>query len=177
MSSLLWRFYLEDDVESFRQLLANASHSNRPHASRGNTGATGGNVGVPIGSPGAALASSPRLTAKQRKVSGWTQAGPGSGGKGQKAFANISLGRSDINSTDAQGMTILHHAASSTSANASIFALALLEVPSLDLYVQDAESGWTALHRVSGVCIFGLRGNLRRNSRLFTLGTLRSLAR
>ena len=169
MSSHLWRFYLEDDVESFRQLLANASHSARSYAQKGNIGGTGGNAGIPIGSPVTALASSPKLTPKHRKVSGWTLAGQGSGSKSQKAFANISLSRSDINSTDAQGMTILHHAASSTSPSASLFAFALLEVLLLDLYVQDAESGWTALHRVSRVCIPGHGGNLRRNSRLFTL--------
>lgn len=171
MSSLLWRFYLEDDVENFRQLLANASHSTRPHAQKGNTGGTGVNAGIPVGSPGATLASSPKLTAKHRKVSGWNLAGQGSGGKSQKAFANVTLTRSDINSTDAQGMTVLHHAASSTSPNASVFALALLGVPSLDLYVQDAESGWTALHRVSGACNPGHGRNLSRNSRLFTLET------
>ena len=176
MSSLLWRFYLEDDVESFRQVLANASHSARSYAQKGNTGGLGGNAGISIDSPGAAPASSPKLTAKHRKVSGWTQAGQGSGGKSQKAFANITLTRPDVNSTDVQGMTILHHAASSTSSNASLFALALLDVPLLDLYVQDAESGWTALHRVSDVCHLGYGGNLRRNSRLSTLGILRSLA-
>jgi len=176
MSSHLWRFYLEDDVESFRQFLANATHSARPYAQKGNTGGgAGGNAGIPIGSPVAALASSPKLTSKHRKVSGWTPAGQGSGGKSQKAFANIGLSRSDINSTDAHGMTILHHAASSTSPNANLFAFALLEVPSLDLYVQDAESGWTALHRVSGVCIPRHGGNLRRNFRLFTLEILLSL--
>lgn len=167
MSSLLWRFYLEDDVESFQQLLANATHSVRSYPQKGNTGGTGGNVGIPIGSPGATFASSPNLASKQRKVSGWSQAGQGSGGRGQKAFANINLSRSDINSTDAQGMTILHHAASSTSPIASAFAFALLEAPSLDLYIQDVESGWTALHRVSGVCNNGTWRQSKAKFRLF----------
>ncbi|KAI9876005.1 MAG: hypothetical protein M1830_007568, partial [Pleopsidium flavum] len=146
MSSYLWRFYLEDDVESFRQLLANASYNAWSHTQKGNTGGAGGNAGAPIGSPGAALASSPKLTSKNRKASGWTQAGPVSGGISPKTFATLSLNRSDINSKDAHGLTILHHAASSTSANAILFALALLEVPLLDLYIQDVESGWTALY-------------------------------
>ncbi len=149
MSSYLWRFYLEDDVESFRQLLANASYNAWSHTQKGNTGGTGGNAGATIGSPGAALASSPKLTSKNRKASGWNQAGPVSVGQSQKAFANLSLNRSDINSKDAQGVTVLHNAASSTSANAISFASALLGLPLLDLYIQDFESGWTALHRVS----------------------------
>jgi hypothetical protein len=44
-------------------------------------------------------------------------------------------------------LTVLHRAASSTSPNAIGFALALIEHPAIDLYVQDKENGWTALHR------------------------------
>ncbi|KAK4960851.1 hypothetical protein LTR28_004854, partial [Elasticomyces elasticus] len=44
-------------------------------------------------------------------------------------------------------MTILHHAASSTSITALGFATALLHHPLTDLYVQDLENGWTAIHR------------------------------
>jgi hypothetical protein len=40
-------------------------------------------------------------------------------------------------------MTILHHAASSSSDNAVAFAQALLEHPLTDVYIQDAENGWT----------------------------------
>jgi alpha-tubulin suppressor-like RCC1 family protein len=53
----------------------------------------------------------------------------------------------DINSRDGTGLTLLHHAASSSSENALGFAQALLEHPLTDLYIQDAENGWTALHR------------------------------
>ena len=149
MSVLLWRFYLEDDVESFRQLLANASHNSWADAPKGNAGGTGGNVGTPIDSPGAALASSPKLASKHRKLSGWAPGSQPPGGKSQKALTNLSLSRSDVNATDVQGRTLLHHAASSTSPTSLAFASALLGVASLDLYLQDSESGWTALHRVS----------------------------
>jgi alpha-tubulin suppressor-like RCC1 family protein len=44
-------------------------------------------------------------------------------------------------------MTLLHHAASSTTENALEFAQALVEHPLIDLYLQDAENSWTALHR------------------------------
>ncbi len=165
MSSLLWRFYLEDDVESFRQLLANAGHNASSYSQKGNIGGTGESVGTPIGSPGAASASSPKLSTKHRKTSGSYHAGQGSGGKYQKAHANLSLGRSEINSTDACGLTILHHAASSTSPNASAFASALLKVPSLDLYIQDLESGWTALHRVCCCSTYILVPRAKRNNR------------
>ena len=44
-------------------------------------------------------------------------------------------------------MTLLHHISSSPIENAWKFAFALLQLPTLDLYIQDDESGWTALHR------------------------------
>jgi ankyrin repeat protein len=45
------------------------------------------------------------------------------------------------------GLTVLLRAASSTHPGAKDFVEALLQHPSLDLYVQDPESGWNALHR------------------------------
>jgi alpha-tubulin suppressor-like RCC1 family protein len=57
------------------------------------------------------------------------------------------LTKADVNWRDANGMTLLHHAASSTSDNALEYAQALVEHPLIDLYVQDAENSWTALHR------------------------------
>ncbi|KAI9727063.1 MAG: hypothetical protein M1834_008531 [Cirrosporium novae-zelandiae] len=136
MSSYLWRYYLEDDVESFRRLLANASYS---------TGGTNtqrlknlsGSFGTPtfnVGSPTVPLGSSPKTTPRQK-------------GKAQGHSQPLTLTRSDINSRDSIGLTILHHAASSTDPSAIDFALALLEAPLIDLYIQDLENGWTALHR------------------------------
>jgi hypothetical protein len=77
---------------------------------------------------------------KSRKVSG---PGNTSGAKG----GSSTLSRAEVNSRDHAGLTILQRAASSTSANASTFALALIDHPSTDLYIQDKENGWTALHR------------------------------
>jgi alpha-tubulin suppressor-like RCC1 family protein len=57
------------------------------------------------------------------------------------------LTRTDINYRDAFGRTLLHLAASSTSDTAFDFAPALLDHPLTDLYLQDTENGWTALHR------------------------------
>lgn len=59
----------------------------------------------------------------------------------------MGLTKADVNSRDSAGLTLLHHAASSTAENAVEFAIALIEHPMIDLYVQDAENGWTALHR------------------------------
>ncbi|KAG9517568.1 hypothetical protein KCU93_g8705, partial [Aureobasidium melanogenum] len=87
-------------------------------------------------SPGT-LSTSPTLTAKARKPSTFS---PHTG--------NVPpLTKADINWRDSNGMTLLHHAASSTSENALEFAQALAEHPLIDLYLQDAENSWTALHR------------------------------
>lgn len=61
--------------------------------------------------------------------------------------ATALLTPSEINSRDAAGLTILHHAASSMAESAVHIAQALLNHPGTDIYIQDAENGWTALHR------------------------------
>lgn len=140
MSSLLWRYYHNEEVERFRHLLANGSHSSQ-HTPKGYGGGPGTNtVGGPGGSP-SGFATSPRAVVKSRKVSG--QAGNVGAGKGGGA----GLGRGDVNSRDHAGLTILHRAASSSSEKAISFAMALLGHPAIDLYIQDTENGWTALHR------------------------------
>lgn len=129
MSSYLWKSYYENDVLAFRQYLEAAAYNTRPHAARG------GNIGLVIGSPGHAT-SSPAGSAKSRRVNT-----PSSGGHG------VTLTRADINARDATGQTLLHHAVSSTEETAIGFAIALIEHPLIDLYLQDYENGWTALHR------------------------------
>ena len=52
-----------------------------------------------------------------------------------------------MNTKDNFGRTLLHHAASSRSEDVLAFVKALLEMPFLDLYIQDLENGWTPLHR------------------------------
>lgn len=145
MSHLLWKYYLEDDVDGFRHLLETAAYNVRNVAQK-----RGGQAQNITASSGAAFStspghpsSSPLLSPRLRKPS--TQAlTPAS----QSAVhAGITLTRTDINWRDSNGLTILHHAASSSSENAISFAQALLEHPLVDLYLQDLENGWTALHR------------------------------
>ncbi|KAK8879467.1 BTB/POZ domain-containing protein [Apiospora arundinis] len=124
MSHLLWKYYWENDVDRFRRLLAPAGYSQNTYPPRGP-----GIVGV--GSPGA-FGSSPRPPTKSRKVSGQAAGG---------------FSKADLNSRDHAGLTLLLRAASSTSANAISFVEALLDHPAIDLYAQDLESGWNALHR------------------------------
>ncbi|CBY01752.1 similar to BTB domain and ankyrin repeat protein [Plenodomus lingam JN3] len=132
MSGYLWKYYLEDDVDSFRHVLTNTTHTARAATHKASAGWQGGGHGSAVnGSPGS-YNPSPMTSAKSRKM------GMGAAG---------SLNRSDINSRDAAGMTILHHAASSLVESAVNFAQALLEHPWTDVYIQDAENGWTALHR------------------------------
>ncbi|KAF2804714.1 uncharacterized protein BDZ99DRAFT_150837 [Mytilinidion resinicola] len=131
MSGYLWKYFLEDDVENFRHILESGSYNARPGAQKGPPGWQGGNLGDSLNSP-SSLGASPTLQTKSRKATGTLA---------------VPLTRADINSRDATGLTILHHAATITSDNAIAFAQALLEQPLTDLYIQDQENGWTALHR------------------------------
>ncbi|KIV92166.1 hypothetical protein PV10_06627 [Exophiala mesophila] len=139
MSHSLWQSLFQDDVDTFRQYLASATYSTGPQRlpSNSHTGATG----LKLGSPGS-LATSPKTPFRSRKSHGHTTPGASS-----SKNAGIVLTRAEVNARDIFGRSILHHAASSQSENALEFVKALLEIPFLDLYAQDAESGWTALHR------------------------------
>ena len=135
MSGYLWKYYLEDDVDNFRRVLLESGYTTRA----GGGGATqkghaGGkeNIGLGIGSPGS-FGTSPTLVVKSRKD--------------VEQQAGLTLTRSDINHRDSSGRTLLHLAASSNAENAFEFASALLEHPLTDIYVQDNENAWTALHR------------------------------
>lgn len=136
--SSLWKAWVDQDVDRFRRLLAptghnaqSASKSKSPHI---------GSAGGAAASPGA-LGTSPRTFTKSRKVSAF-----GSGGSVPRA-GTTNFGRSEVNSRDHAGLTILLRAASTTSEHAVAFVQALLEHPAIDLHVQDPESGWNALHR------------------------------
>jgi inhibitor of Bruton tyrosine kinase len=63
------------------------------------------------------------------------------------ARASSPWSRAQVNARDPDGRTLLHLIASSPRSSAIDFANAWLAIPSLDLYAQDVESGWTALHR------------------------------
>ena len=128
MSQYLWRYYLEDDLDSFGQLLATATFS----GSHTRTTVHNNSTNAIAGSPGSGLATSPTLKSKS---------------KGGRSSGSITVTRADLNSKDSHGLTLLHYMASSDAESASAFALELLRAPMLDLYVQDQENGWTSLHR------------------------------
>jgi alpha-tubulin suppressor-like RCC1 family protein len=141
MSAYLWRHFLQQDVDAFRQFVADATFTS---ASSSRPGASS-NVSQKLGSP-ATTSSLPTPLPKTRKSLG----GPQYGIRNQDGKAHgqpVALTRADINSRDGFGRTLLHHVASSRQSNAVEFVTALLSVPYLDLYAQDTESGWTALHR------------------------------
>ncbi|KAI1625164.1 hypothetical protein EDD37DRAFT_628999 [Exophiala viscosa] len=139
MSHSLWRYLLEDDVDSFRQCLANATFTSGP--SKVAAVGQAGNASFKIGSPGS-LSASPKTPLKTRKSSGYTPTSASHGKPG-----GLVLTRAELNARDSFGRTLLHHAASSRSEDALAFVKALLGMPFIDLYAQDLESGWTALHR------------------------------
>ena len=134
MTHLLWKYYSDDDVDRFRRLLAPAAYGsqNGPRGSSLAPGTTGASPGY---------GTSPRASAKSRKVQGFgTGAGSARHGPG-------GLGRSEVNSRDHAGLTVLLRAASSTAENAISFVETLLDHPAIDIHAQDPESGWNALHR------------------------------
>ena len=134
MTHLLWKYYWDDDVDKFRRLLAPSPNVQQTTVTRSPK------LG-PVGIHGSsATGTSPRAT-KSRKASGFgaNLVGGKTGGAG--------LGRSEVNSRDYAGLTLLLRAASSTSENALAFVEALIEHPAIDIYAQDRESGWNALHR------------------------------
>ena len=137
MSSFLWKALYQDDADSFRHILESASYNvrDRTHTQKGHGGGHGIKSGAAVGSPGSYLATSPITAAKPRKSGGISRGNPS------------TLTRTDINSKDANGLTLLHHAATGNSEHSLDFATALLQHPLTDLYVQDLENGWTALHR------------------------------
>ncbi|KAL8936476.1 MAG: hypothetical protein Q9211_004174, partial [Gyalolechia sp. 1 TL-2023] len=146
MSTLLWRAFFEDDVDQFRHLLANATYTTSSAQLKGGGGGSLAPYGTSATSPGTSFGTSPTLNHKGKRL--------GSGGlhgviptRGLKNPTSLVLTRADVNCEDANGCTLLHHIASSSSHDALRFANALLDVPWLDLYSQDTESGWTALHR------------------------------
>lgn len=141
MSVYLWKYYLEDDVESFRQVLEEATYAGKQHTQRGNTRQHTPYYGAKIGSPGS-FSVSPLATSRQHR-----EGSVPTFDNGVSSYRDITLTRADLNRRDGKGVTLLHLAASSQSANANSFAMPLISHPLIDLYVQDHESGWTALHR------------------------------
>jgi len=135
MSGHLWKAYLEDDVASFRAVLESASIAHRSGTTQKGHGG-GQNTQLSFGSYEGrnwdGLASPPRGGQK-------TQNG--------NIPSGMVLTRADLNRRDSQGRTLLHLASSSKLDSAIKFAQALLDVPQTDIYLQDIESGWSALHR------------------------------
>ncbi|KAF7593485.1 hypothetical protein BBP40_011396, partial [Aspergillus hancockii] len=142
MSSKLWEYFLRDDVDSFRRFLATASYTSGGQRASG----PGGPSNFKIGSPGGTISSSASSSSKNKKLSG-TSPGSPAPDRGNVPRGGRTLSREDLNARDQSGRTLLHLVASSTKPSATGFAIALLEAPFVDIYVQDLESGWTALHR------------------------------
>ena len=135
MSWLLWKYLLEDDLPNFRQALLG------PGAPKGSIAASGGyhqpqqELGLGIGSPpgAASFGTSPSVTR--------------SAGISATSAKSFLWSRAELNRRDPSGLTLLHVASSSRSPDALEFVNALLEQLHIDLYLQDLENGWTALHR------------------------------
>ncbi|CAL5870500.1 uncharacterized protein PFLUO_LOCUS4737 [Penicillium psychrofluorescens] len=141
MSSKLWEYFLQDDVESFQRFLASAIVASQRTVGAGPPPVVSS---VKAGSPGSVITSPPNPP-KSKKV----HESPGTSAPDRLGLqrGNTTLSRTEINARDHYGRTLLHHIASSSKSTAAHFAGALLDIPFVDIYAQDWESGWTALHR------------------------------
>ncbi|CAP80715.1 Pc12g10880 [Penicillium rubens Wisconsin 54-1255] len=146
MSNKLWEYFIQDDVERFQRSLANATFAGpRAAGGSGGTSRAATNLSSKTGSPGSMIASSPNPPRSKKN----TESSPSSSVPDRTAFprGSANLSRADVNARDHYGRTLLHHVASSSKPTAFKFAHALLEIRFIDIYAQDWESGWTALHR------------------------------
>ncbi|EFR04969.1 BTB/POZ domain-containing protein 1 [Nannizzia gypsea CBS 118893] len=150
MSWQLLHFFLRDDVDAFSRLLAGATFTTAPappgtNASSSNTNNAYKNSSAVIGASSLSYGSPTAFSKHRRKSSISFSFSPAD----RQALANTTLTRNDINARDKHGRTLMHLIASSDKESAYGFASALLAVPVpfLDIYIQDAESGWTCLHR------------------------------
>jgi alpha-tubulin suppressor-like RCC1 family protein len=146
MSNKLWEYFIYDDVDRFQRFLANATFvGQRTAGASGGSSGAAANLSMKTGSPGSFIASSPNPP-RSKKPFGLSPGTPISDRiVSQRGGATLS--RAEINAQDHFGRTLLHHVASSNKPTAVEFARSLLEIPFVDIYVQDWESGWTALHR------------------------------
>ncbi|KAJ5452848.1 hypothetical protein N7445_001031 [Penicillium cf. griseofulvum] len=146
MSNRLWECFIQDDVEQFQRFLANSTFAG-PRTAAGSGGSSGAatNLSSKAGSPGSMISSSPNPPRSKKNI----ESSPGTPVSDRVAVSrgSATLSRADVNARDNYGRTLLHHVASSSKPTALKFARALLEVPFVDIYAQDWESGWTALHR------------------------------
>ncbi|KAI1942085.1 hypothetical protein LOZ66_001566 [Ophidiomyces ophidiicola] len=134
MSCKLWQYFLQDDVEAFKSFLANANYT--PGQRSTAVGPKLGSYSASLGSPPGTGSKTKRLAASPLQEKALPVQGP-----------PVIISRTDANSRDRHGRTLLHLACSSQKESALEFVRALFAIPFLDIYAQDVESGWTALHR------------------------------
>lgn len=126
-------------MERFRELLQEGSIASRVHGGRISDSST-----TPIHAPSSGHFSVSSASSSYKAKGSADRDGTTSL---RDDHTPLTLTRSDINAKDTRGLTLLHHAASSVATTQQQFALALIGHPYIDLYAQDYENGWTALHR------------------------------
>lgn len=128
MSYFLWEYFYNEEFNKFQKLLSESSQDTLPlHSVK---------IRNSSSHPDNDENNSPlRHLSNRRRTSGY------------KDTLHSGLSRAEINSRDYAGLTILHRVVSSKSIYMIPFAKALLDHPAINIYAQDTENGWTALHR------------------------------
>ncbi|KKA30471.1 hypothetical protein TD95_000616 [Thielaviopsis punctulata] len=128
-SANLWRLFWDQDIDGFSRLLATSTTASGTGSfAPGSYGKESYLGSSPLGRP-----SSLTKASKSRK--------------GQTKNQSLAVSKAEINSRDHAGLTLLLRAAVSTGPLSISFVRVLLQHPAIDLYAQDTENGWNALHR------------------------------
>ncbi|KAI5807959.1 hypothetical protein DFH27DRAFT_598807 [Peziza echinospora] len=151
----LWKFYLENDAESFRRLLLEGNLPSGGKPKRANIG----DAGAASRAPNSAAENGQIINENKSNIS---RPKATQGSKSQNL--RVSFNRQTLKEYDSNGRSLMHLA--STEPRYLSFLQALLKHPQTDLLHPDLESGWTPLHRAL------YHGNISAARLLFSTATV-----
>ena len=112
--------YHANKLQAFKEALFTAAKAKRL--------ASGNNAAASTSTAGSSLSRSPN-------------------GASYMLGGTVNAASAVVNRRDMQGRTVLHWVAAKTDERSLEYLYALLDCPTVNINLQDVESGWTALHR------------------------------